>query len=464
MFSGFAGAQLLSFARNALLGHALSRGDFGIAATLTLLLQLLDTLTDLGADRLIVQARDGNRPTFIACQHTALVARGVLTALALYLCADLIAAFFAIPHAAPAFALIALVPLIKGFQHLDPRRAQRRLDNRPYLLVEILPQAAALALTVPILTWAPDFNAVVWLSLAQAVALTVTSHLVAQRRYRLAWDPQILKRLIEFGWPIWLSAFPLIAVFHGDRIIIARFLGMEELAAYTAAFMITMVPGLIAAKVGHALMLPLFADARDAPHLLAQRFAAMSEATVFLASVYLITAMLVGGFILQIAFGPQYTGLSAIVAWLAAMWALRMLQAVPGMALMAAGQTTPFLVAGLIRSGALIPAAFAALMGFGLEMVAAAGVVGELASIAYVTWRLKPLGRDLGRIFMTRALFLAPAALLGILAVLMIQAENGPMPSLGALMLALAVTSAMMISAFPDARGRVRAVMMRRPA
>ena len=52
LFSGFAAAQALSFVRNVLLGHALSRGDFGIAATIALILQLIETLSDLGSDRL----------------------------------------------------------------------------------------------------------------------------------------------------------------------------------------------------------------------------------------------------------------------------------------------------------------------------------------------------------------------------------------------------------------------------
>ncbi len=76
LFAGFGMAQALSFARNALLGHALSPRDFGIAASITLLLQMLEMLSDLGHDRLIVQAADGERDDFLATTHTILLARG----------------------------------------------------------------------------------------------------------------------------------------------------------------------------------------------------------------------------------------------------------------------------------------------------------------------------------------------------------------------------------------------------
>lgn len=457
LLSGFAAAQVMSFGRNAILGHMLARGDFGVAAILTLLLQLFDSLTDLGVDRLIVQAPDGGAPRFVATQHLALISRGLLIGGVLFASAGAIADFFAVPEAAAAFAAIAAVPIIKGFQHLDARRAQRDLDNAPFLWIEVLPQAVALALTWPVVAWMPDFNAVVWLSLAQAAATVLVSHAVARQRYALACDKDILKRLVDFGWPIWLSAFPLIAVYHGDRIMVGRLLGVEELAGYSAAFMVAMVPGLIAAKVGQSLVLPVFAAARDDRALLARRFAAMTEATALVAALYLVTAMLLGGVMLQIAFGASYAGLGGVMAWLAAMWAVRMLQAVPGMALLAAGQTKPFLVAGSLRAAALLPAAWVAAATQSLEAVAAVGVAGELASLLYVAWRMDAEAAGLSSLFARRALFLLPAALAaGVALLLTTAAPEDLVTRTLALTAVVAAVAAAALILFPETRERAR--------
>ncbi len=456
LLSAFAASQLMSFARNAMLGHMLSKGDFGIAAILTLLLQLLDSLTDLGVDRLIVQAPDGNRPRFIASQHLALIIRGLLIGLVLLLSCGTIADFFSAPDATWSVAAIALVPVIKGFQHLDARRAQRHLQNRPFVLVEVAPQAVALLLTWPVVTYVQGFGAVVWLALAQAVTTLLVSHAVAERPYRVIFDATILRRLIDFGWPIWLSAFPLIAVYHGDRIVIGRLIGIEDLAGYSAAFMVAMVPGLVAAKVGQSLMLPMFATARDDAARLAHRFAAMTEATAFVAAVYLATAMLLGGFILQVAFGPNYAGLGGVMAWLAAMWSMRMLQAVPGMALLAAGQTKPFLVAGFIRASALVPAALCAGAGWGLEAVAASGFAGELASLAYISRRMDQEAAGLSGLFARRALFLVPAATTAGLAVALSHPGADLPASALALLATLAAIAVTAIVSLPEMRSRFR--------
>ncbi|MGQ0673556.1 MAG: oligosaccharide flippase family protein [Hyphomicrobium sp.] len=463
LVSGFALAQMLSFLRNALIGHGLSPGNFGIAATLTLSLQLIETLTDLGADRLIVQARDGDSDTLLANAHLALVARGLLTALALYLAAPSIAAFFAIPEATTAFQLMALAPLIRGFQHLDSRRAQRRFDNRPNVLIDVAPQVAALLATLPLLHVTGGFGAVTWLAVLQAGTALVVSHLVATSPYAMAADAAPLRRLITFGWPILLSALPLAAVYHGDRIIVGRFAGMEALAGYSAAFMLTMVPGLLAAKVGHALLLPLFSAAQSDDAMLRSRYRAASAAVCFTAMIYLTSFLMLGDRVLPLAFGPAYHGLAALVGCLALMWAIRMIQAVPGMALMAAGHTRPLLVAGLIRASALLPSLAAAILGFGLLGIAACGIAGELASLIYVSWRLSRERSGLGRATLRNAAMLIPAGLLALAAYAALPEQPSPTFTLLATMAVLGVVQCLAYVAMPGLKGMLHSLVATLP-
>jgi O-antigen/teichoic acid export membrane protein len=387
LFSGFALAQLCSFARNALVGYWLSKGDFGVAATITIALQMLETLSDLGADRLLVQAEDGDDPRLMATAHATLLVRGIFTSALLFLAAGPVVQFFGVPEAKNAFRLAAMVPLIKSMMHLDSRRQQRGLQNRNYLLIEVVPQVHALLATVPVLYLTGDYRAVVWIAILQAAMSVVSSHALAKRAYILGLETEFLKRLIAFGWPIWLSAFPLVIVYQGDRVIVGRLLGMDALAGYSAAFMVAMVPGLLAGKVGHALVLPLLAAQRDNTRLFFQRYIAMFEGVSIAAAAYLVGFVIAGPTLLPLAFGPNYAGLGTVLSWLAAMWALRMMQAVPGMALMARNDTRPLLVAGIIRAAALGPAWAAVHFGFGLVGVAAAGVLGELAAMAYVAVR-----------------------------------------------------------------------------
>ncbi len=451
LFSGYATAQGLSFLRNAIVGHALSKGDFGIAATILVLLQLFETLSDLGADRLIVQAKDGNRPRMLAACHTLMVARGILLCALAAMIGPTLAGAFGIPQASLAFQIAGVAILIKGFTHLDWRRAQRRLDNRPHLAIEVVPQAAALTATLPLLALNGSYAAVVWLSIVQAAAAVIISHVVARTRYRIAFDGHLLHRQFAFGWPILASALPLAAIYQGDRVIIGQQLGMEQLANFTAAFLITMVPGLIAAKVGHALILPLFARSAGS---IRKAFLLMTETVSLFAALYLSAFIIAGGTVLPIVFGENYANLGTLVACLAAMWALRMTQAVPGMALMAAGETRPFLTAGLIRAVALPFVAYAASAGASLVALAAVGCAFEALSLLYVAWRAGVGEHRLTWDFLQRTSFLAPAAAASML--IAHGGPAGPLANAAKALIAIVLIAACAISVMPALRARAR--------
>ena len=208
LFAGFGLAQACSFARNAMLGHLLSKGDFGIAATITLTLQLLETATDIAADRFIIQSDSGNDRQLMGIAHAVQLMRAVVIAALLWLIAPLAAGLFHVPQAAWGFQAASLALLVKGFTHLDSKRLQKQLDNRAAMLLEIVPQAGALLLTWPAVKLWNSYEAIVWLTLLQAGLGVVISHAVARRSWRMAWNKDLARRLLTFSWPIWLSAIP----------------------------------------------------------------------------------------------------------------------------------------------------------------------------------------------------------------------------------------------------------------
>lgn len=383
---GFSFSQFCALARNSLLGYWLSKGDFGVAAALTITLTLVETLGDIGADRLILQAPDGGDRRMLASAHAVQVLRGLLTGLALYLLAAPTAAYFRLEMWQHLFQAIAIVPVVKGFLHFDQRQRQRSLDNRDFVAIDAVSQAVALAATPLLLGSDPTPATVVWIALIQAMVAVFASHALARERWHIVFDRACLLRFLSFGWPIWASAIPLIAVYQLDRMLVGRYLGVEALAGYTAAFMIAMIPGLLAARIGNSLMLPLLSGAEAG--MFRQRYRLLLDATVLMAAGYLCAFLIAGGAIVSLAFGPAYGDLNAVVGLLAAMWAIRMIQAVPGMALLSGGNSRPLLWAGMVRAAALPFVFLAVRNGAGLEAVAAIGIAAEIGSFVVVCWHL----------------------------------------------------------------------------
>ncbi len=410
MLAGFGGAQVLGFLRNILLAHLITKGDFGTAAALTIALQTFEMVSDVAVDRLILQADDNEDLRLMANGHSVLVIRALLMSLMLFAAAPLFAAAFSLVEATTAFRAVALIPLLKGFMHLDCRRAQRRLDNRAAVLVEIIPQALALAAVWPAVRLTHDYTAALWVTGVQAAATAMVSHALATTKYTLALDRQQLRRFLHFGWPILLSAIPLLAVFQGDRAIVARYQGVEALAGYTVAFLVTMVPATLAVRIGTSLMLPLLADnggPKAALHARRmERFTLMFEISVLAASLYLAGFLMLGGEVVRLAFGHNYAGYGSVTGALALMWALRLLQAPFGALLMTAGDNRPFLIAGIVRAMALVPTLLAAYAGADLAALGLCGAMGELAAIIYFAWWLRRDYAPLSRVVLSRTAFL----------------------------------------------------------
>ena len=407
MLAGFGGAQVLGFGRNILLAHLLSKGDFGTAAALTIALQTFETVSDVAVDRMVLQGADGEDGRTIATGHAVLIGRGLLLGLVLFVAAPKFAWLFSLVDATAAFRAVAIMPIIKGFMHLDCRLAQRRLDNRAAVLIEIIPQALALAAVWPAVLLTHDYTAALWVTGVQAVATTLASHGLASQRYRLGCDAELLKKFAAFGWPILLSAIPLLAVFQGDRAIVTRYEGVEALAGYTVAFLMTMVPATLAVRIGLPLMLPLLSGDATTPARRNERFTLMFEVTVLAASLYLAGFLMLGGEAVRLAFGHNYAGYNAVTGALALMWALRLLQAPFGAFLMAAGDNRPLLVAGIIRALALGPTLLVAHWGMSLATLGICGAGGEFCALLYFAWWLRRDHAALSLMVLTRTSFLA---------------------------------------------------------
>src|SRR5688572_29789660 len=96
-------SALTSFARNIIVARMISVEDFGIAALFALSMSIVEMLSNLGVDRMLVQDRHGDSERMQSTAHAFQVARGFMSATILFFVAPLIADFFGIPQVAWAF-------------------------------------------------------------------------------------------------------------------------------------------------------------------------------------------------------------------------------------------------------------------------------------------------------------------------------------------------------------------------
>ena len=322
LLGGNIGVALLKFLRNVLLARLLSVGDFGTASTFAIIFAMIEMLGSLSLDRLLIQARDGDRPEMQATLQTMQMLRGVLLALLLLVTAGPLARFMSVPEVAWGFQLMALIPLFQGLMHFDVARAQRDMDFRPLIKVILGAECATLLLIYPLFLVFGDYRTALFALLLQQALMSAISHVLAERRYRLAFDRAMLVRAFVFGWPLMLDAILMFGIFQGDRLIVANRLGVTDLGLYSLAFMLTFMATSVLAGTLNQLLLPKLSSLQDDPEAFRLFSWIAVQAGLIVGLAVAAGFSIFGPDLVRIVFGAKYDGAVTILVWLAVMQAV----------------------------------------------------------------------------------------------------------------------------------------------
>lgn len=388
--------QIGSFLRNVILARLISPDDFGIATILILAFALVDMISNVAVETLIVQADYGDSVEFQESAHLFQACRGVLNSVILFAVADPASRLFGVTEAKWAFLTMSALPLIKGFTHTDAMRLKRHWVFGPTITVSISTATIATLATMPLAVWLRSYSAIVWTLLIQVTVSTVASHLVADRPYRWKWTRAYFARILAFGWPLLVNGFLMYLIFQGDRLVIALSSQLfprssythTDLAAYSVAVSCILIPGSFVAEISHSLFLPLLSQAQRVKSSFERVYALSAQALCLFAAGISVPLIIAGGWLIAYVFGSEYASSRGVMGWLAAMIALRIIRMAPTLASVALGDTKNGMIPNLARTVALAAVVAITAVGYGLEWIAACGFAGELLALGVCVWRL----------------------------------------------------------------------------
>lgn len=379
--SGNLGGALLVLLRNILIARLISVEDFGIASTFAIAVTLVETGTNLGMDRLIVQDRRGGRQSFIAALHAIQILRGCIGACLVLIFAHGYASLMSLPEHTWAYQCLAVIPLTRSITNLGIFRAQRQLKFRPFVSVTIVSNLVAIATAVPVGLWFEDFRAMLVVLLVQQVCWVLMSHLVCTARYRVRWDGFILKDCLQFGVPLLVNGIVIFAILSGDQILVGSFLGMEVLGWFAVAFSLTLVPATVLANTLQALLLPRLVRCRSETSVFSRESWTVVRTCTVLAVCMSVVLALLGPHAVGILFGAKYGDAAQILPWLAVLQGIRVAKAGPAIVSIASAKTKDPLIANLSRLGFLPLALIWLGAGGGVMAIVMCAILGEMIAL-----------------------------------------------------------------------------------
>jgi len=421
LFSGGTAAAVVQFIRAIIIARLISAEDFGIASTFLVIVMVTQLLSNLGMQKLIVQAMDGDDPEFQAGLQGFQVLRGIASSLILLALAGPMARFLGNEDLIWAYQLMALSPFVSGFSHFDIQRLQRKMKYGPVLIANLAPRMISIPLVFPLFWMFGDYRVMLFTLLGTTMIRVIASHLVAQRRFRMRFDTSIMKRAFAFGWPMLLNGVLLALVIQGEKLLVGREMGMAVLAIFAMGSSLLQAP--ISASMGalNQFFLPQLSAVQDEDDRFQHMAMVAVQANLFMGICLALGVVLLGPPLVLFALGENYMPVVPLLVFFAMVEITRSSRTCSSLISLARGKTGNGLAGNMPRVLSLPISWYALLQGADLTQILFIALIAELCGWAIGFWmmnyrarvKLWPMAANIGA-FM---LFLTALTLIGLLRV-----------------------------------------------
>lgn len=261
--SGFRGlTRIIAILKIAILARFLTPSQFGSFAIASLVLTLLETITETGINVFLIQEHQKYKK-FIDTAWIISIIRGIFIFFIIFILASPISIFFNSQDSYLLIILISFVPLIRGF--INPMIVSYQIDlsfNKEFYFRSFLFLIDTIfAIIFSILLASP--LGIVFGFLISAVAETLLSFLLFKEKPKFKINYQQAKQIIKVGK--WLTAggvFKYLAE-QADDIIIGKYLNIYFLGLYQNAYKISTLPIYEITGVSSKVSIPIFAKIHD---------------------------------------------------------------------------------------------------------------------------------------------------------------------------------------------------------
>jgi O-antigen/teichoic acid export membrane protein len=373
--------QTSGLLRYVLLARLLGPEQVGIASTLVVTASFFDMISDVGAERFLVQDREGGAVEVQSLVQSVAVGRGVLIAVALLICAYPLAHLYRTPPLAAGLMVMAVVPVLYGLQHLDNRRVQRDHNFRPEAISSASGDILGLVATITAAVLTRNFTAIIYGIVVKALVTAVTSHMQARRPYRLGWSREHWPRLARFAVPLMLNGLMIYLAQQGDRVIVAQQLGVKTLGYYSAVMLLIYFPASLVAKTQFAINIPLVAGRRDEPAERNRTIDHIGAQTMLLTIAMSTGFAIVAPTVVPILYGRRFEQTALVVGLIGCLHATRVMMNWPATVALSTGRSTTVLASNIAHGFAFAGAFVGLALVGGLAGLVAGFTVGELMAV-----------------------------------------------------------------------------------
>lgn len=234
--------RVLQLAKLVVLARILAPSDFGLMGIALLTLATLEQFSQLGLDTALIQRKEERVDEYLNTAWSMKIVRGLVITGVAFVFAPLAAQFFSEPRATAIIRVIALAPLVRGFQNPGVMYLRKNLEFHKQFLYTLSSTIIEVIVAIGAAVVLQNVWALVFGSLAASVTTLGVSYLIHNYRPWPEFERDLAGELFGFGK--WLTASGILIFLYsqGDDAFVGWFLGATALGFYQMAYRFSNAP------------------------------------------------------------------------------------------------------------------------------------------------------------------------------------------------------------------------------
>lgn len=287
-FAERCGAQLVAFTVSIILARILEPEVYGVIALITVFTTILQVFVDSGLGNALIQKKDADDLDFSTVFYTNVVFCGVLY-MVLFLCAPLIAGFYADTSLTALIRVLGLTIVVSGVKNIQQAYVSRNMLFKKFFFSTLGGTMAAAFVGIAMALSGYGAWALVAQQVINVTVDTLILWITVKWRPKRMFSVRQLKNLFSYGWKLLASALLDIGYNNVTQLIIGKKYSSADLAYYNRG---RQFPNFIVGNVNNAIdsvLFPVMSDAQDNRESVRQ----MTRRSIKI-SVYIMAPLMMG--------------------------------------------------------------------------------------------------------------------------------------------------------------------------
>jgi O-antigen/teichoic acid export membrane protein len=271
----------IAFLRISILARLLDPIQFGLFGIASLMLGLLEIVTETGINVFLIQEQADLQEN-INTAYLVSIVRGIIVSTFLIITSPLVALFFKSPQSINLLLLLSIVPFIRGFINPAVIKFQKNLQfNKEFIFRTILYSIDAIvSISIGVIT----HNAIslVYGMLVSAIAETVFSWVFIKPRPRWIFEKSRFTLILHRGKWVTIYGFINYLYHNGDDFIVGRILNTSNLGIYQIAYKLATLPTFETGEIFGRVTFPIYSKIVEDKRRLKNAFIKVSLGIIFI--------------------------------------------------------------------------------------------------------------------------------------------------------------------------------------